>query len=775
MNQSHWYYYKQDNIPDDFLQLIQVITQQKNCHYLTQLLWSRGIRDTADLEDLLGSNHYQPTSYSELGKEINLAIERIAKARMTREKVALWGNWQVASIMTTCVLKEGLTQFLWDQHHLTYYFPARHLSYFGLNEQGIDQLIQAGITLVITANTGSYNLEEVNYAQSQGLDIIILDRPVLSCQRPSVVAWVNSHSLPDNHPCYYLSGVAIAYKLLEGLATQYPEYFFQPITNLLDFVALGLLADKVNLRGEGRYLVKEGIKLIKQQKRHNITKLAENGFQIGDRALDIRYGLVNRIKGITSIYNNISFIFNLLTNQNVYHIDRLADQAEKAYFNCLDLAQKMLNEARKKIQNLDLSNTTVITLENNSWQSGLFPFIAENLVQDFGKPLLLITNNLGNEFASCSFAYIYSFPDLDLSLLVNNCRNLLDKFIVEADSIKVILPTENLSLFKDIVAQKIRHQINPLNLTFPRNIDLSLNLNELNYSLYQELKLLEPYNSSDNPSPQILIRNCQLKNIGYVNLKNKNKGKKISYKKTFFQIYDQNSKYSFDGIWWTNYPQEINEQERYDLVGELEYNTDKSSYYFRLLDYKKYLSQNYIYSASQSSTTILDYRYQANNLNLNNSSEHIIKKCPSTWKQVISPYKNAINHQQRLVLAYDHHEIENINNLEKKWLKFIGIIKYLLVDNQVVSIESLSEKINISILSLKKVLSYLYLLNIEYNIQHNCILLQCTNKTFSAKKYTFLHQIFIQIITQENLSKKYFYQVAIDDLEKEISIISKYQ
>jgi single-stranded-DNA-specific exonuclease len=763
MNQSDWYIYDQDDMAEDFLSLIQTITQQTNCHYLARLLWNRGIREIQALEDLLGSNNYQSISYLELGEEVNLALERIAQARFTGEKVAIWGNWQVVSIMTTCVLKEGLEQFFGAENQLIYHFPDRQLSYFGLNYESIDRLIEEGINLIITANLGSDNLEEINYAHSKGLDIIIIDRPCFSCQRPSVVAWLNSHDLAYPN----LPVIAIVYKLLEGLATQYPETFSQPISNVLDLVALGLLADKVNLQTEGCYLAKEGIKLIKQKKRHNITKIAENCFQIGDRALDISYGLINRIKAITSIYTEISFILKLFTCSDIYLINRLVNQAEKAYLNYLDLVQKMLNQARQKIKSLDLSNTSIIFLEHYSWHSGLFPFLAEILIPEFGKPLILISNQSNNS----SFAYIYSLPELDLSPAIIKCHHLLDQFIITTDHINLILPTENMALFQEILAQQIRYDINPLKLKYQQHIDLLLNLNELKESLYQELKLLEPYNSFDNPFPKLLITNCQLKNINYVNLKNQTKNLYTNYKKIYFDISDRDSSAYFSGIWWTHSPQEINDKDSYDLLGELEYNTERDIYYLRLLDLKKSSSENYIYPQQKLSNNIIDYRYQKIDLDIQSEQTNIIKKCPSKWQQITLPYQKAINKQEKLILAYNHNEQKSI---EQKWLEFLGLIKYLLATHQIITLESLSEKINITLLSLQKIVRYLHLLNIEYTFQDNLIILNSTNNHFSPENYQLFYEQFVQIIKQENLYKQYFYQVSVNDLEQEIDLLNRY-
>ncbi len=451
MNQSRWYINEIDNLPDDFFNQIENLTQEKEYHYLAILLWNRGIRDLEPLEFLLNINQYQPKSYLEFKEEIDLAIARINQARIAQEKIAIWGNWRVDSIMSACILNEGLTEFFADNNQFIYHFSDRHLSCFGLTYQGIDELALQEVTLIIVTGTGSYNIDQVHYAHSLGIDIIILDRPMLSIPRPSVVSWLNPHNFPTSHPFYHFCAVAIAYKLIEGLATEYSSYFGKPITNLLDLVALGLLAQNVNLQGDGRSLARQGIVLIKQKKRQNITSLAETGFQIGDRALDRSYGLCHRIKGLISLYTDPYFVINLLTNKNFSNQNKLVDQAEKAYFNYLDLVQKTLDQAKKQVKNIDLSNTVIISLQNNQWHLGILDVVAKTITQEYGKPTIILSSNFNDQFDDRTFGYISSLDNLDLSPLIINCHELLDQYIVVPDGIKIILPTENIHLFIVII------------------------------------------------------------------------------------------------------------------------------------------------------------------------------------------------------------------------------------------------------------------------------------------------------------------------------------
>ncbi|MFN7658434.1 MAG: DHH family phosphoesterase, partial [Dolichospermum sp.] len=112
---------------------------------------------------------------------------------------------------------------------------------------GIDILAKADCKLIVTCDTGSTNISEVIYAQSLGIDVIITDHHTLPSERPPVVAIINPRYLPREHPLFHLSGVAVAYKLVEALYAALPDIPTNPLTDLLDLVAIGLIADLVQL------------------------------------------------------------------------------------------------------------------------------------------------------------------------------------------------------------------------------------------------------------------------------------------------------------------------------------------------------------------------------------------------------------------------------------------------------------------------------------------------------------------------------------------------
>jgi single-stranded-DNA-specific exonuclease len=165
----------------------------------------------------LNPEFYQPASPFEFGQEMQWAVERLQQACTTGEVVAIWGDFDADGITSTAVLWEGLGQFLPQEWQLIYYIPNRLTESHGLNCQGIDALQKQGCRLIVTCDTGSTNLSEIEYAHKLGIDVIVTDHHTLPSERPPVKAIINPRYLPPDHQLFHLSGVAVAYKLVEAL------------------------------------------------------------------------------------------------------------------------------------------------------------------------------------------------------------------------------------------------------------------------------------------------------------------------------------------------------------------------------------------------------------------------------------------------------------------------------------------------------------------------------------------------------------------------------
>lgn len=762
MTETEWKIYPSHDIPDWFFAEVNHLTNRNKSNYLTKLLWGRGIRDSQQLKWFLDTNNYQSPSPFEFGREITEALKRLAKAWNQGEKVAIWGGDSIDGVTTTCVLWEGLKPFFPLENQLIDYIPHGLNDCHGLTCQGIDSLQQQGVNLLITADTGSHNIKEIDYAQSLGIDLIIIDHHTLPDHRPRVISFLNPLNFAENHSFYHLSGVTIAYKLLEALYQQFPSIPSQPLTNLLDLVAIGLLADATKLKGDCRYLARKGIKILQKTKRSGIDILVKLCQDNGDRPMDISQGISQRINAINYIYNGTDFAFQLLTTRDKKSGENLANKAEKAHFNVKDLQKKILDQIRKKIQTLDLSNTAVIILTESQGEVSFFPLIAKIISQEYSRATILLSIDDNSMIAK---GYGCSIENINLTELVNHQKELLQSLSQYHDIIKLSLSVENIGLFRDSLNQKLRSRININSLQPIINIDLVVTVAELGENLRHELRLIEP-SSIDNPNPKLLIKNCYFKDLKNKNQSYQNQHKEGEYLQTYFTLYDHTSEdKGFEGIWLGHYANEINPNSAYDVVVELDFNFANKKYYVRIIDLKLSQEKFDFSSTIKSVSSIIDYRSQIPLLDANNSPDILLDKCPFQWQEITYNYENAVTNRKNLVLAYNHND--EINS-EELWQKFIKTIKILIKENKNIETHKLLQEIGISELALKYTLESIEKIGIVYEIIENKIIFKQICSTFLPEIYHQVKRQFEDIIKQENLQKSYFYQVPIEIIQKEI-------
>jgi single-stranded-DNA-specific exonuclease len=272
--------------------------------YAAQLIWQRDWQQRDQVEAFLNFEAYKPTNGSAFGAEMAQAVTRIKQAFDAGEKVAIWGDFDADGITATAVLWEGLGQFFPQDRQLVYYIPDRLTESHGLSRHGIDLINDC--KLIITCDTGSTNAVEIAYANSLGIDVIVTDHHALPEERPTVVAIINPRYLDSSHPLYHLSGVAVAFKLVEALYEVMPDgQPVEPLENLLDLVAIGLVADLVQLVGDCRYLAQRGIEVLKHKRRPGIRYLLEYCKKAGDRAIDISFGIAPRLNSISRIWGDV--------------------------------------------------------------------------------------------------------------------------------------------------------------------------------------------------------------------------------------------------------------------------------------------------------------------------------------------------------------------------------------------------------------------------------------------------------------------------------------
>jgi single-stranded-DNA-specific exonuclease len=761
--EQQWIITPTEQPPDWFVEAVQSYIRTSSGKYGAQLLWQRGIRDKSQLTAFVDFQSYQPASSWEFGEEIQLAVKRLQKARENREKVAIWGDFDADGITSTAVLWDGLGQFFTPNENLIYYIPNRLTESHGLNCPGIDSLAQQNCKLIVTCDTGSTNISEINYAKSLGIDIIVTDHHTLPLSRPPVAAIINPRYLPHDHQLFHLSGVAVAYKLVEAMYAELPDIPQQPLEDLLDLVAVGLIADLVQLSGDCRYLAQLGIQKLQAdfkqlpaaRRRPGLGRLLELCQRSGDRPTDISFGLGPRINAVSRIQGDASFCVELLTSCDHERVQELAEVTELANTRRKSLQKDVAQQVQHKLNQMDLSTTSVIVLTDPQWATGVLGLVAGQVAQETGRPtILLSTEGTDNLFARGSARSINS---VDLYQLVNEQAHLLHRFGGHPFAAGLSLKVENIPLFTQAINQQLRQNLAGTTLNATVTADLTVTVAELGKELFAEFKLLEPCGMG-NPAPKLLIQNCWFEN-GWHRNQQDGRGKKVQYIKTEFDIRDDSTNIKFPGVWWGHYKDEL-PPGRCDCIVELDYNTYKKRYEIRIIAVRS----NENFDPAQPLVEIIDWR----NLStaVQNSQDSLptpllLENCPSSWDDLRAWVRRCLSNQQPLAIAWCNPQPETPAQI---WLTLVGVAKYLSRTQKVVTRTQLLDKLQIGDRCLHLGIQALKSCGFTVQTQDRHLQIMQHNHTLSSNSEIAIAR-FLAAIREEQFQRQYFAQVPLSTIQ----------
>ncbi len=767
-------------IPQWFIDEVQVYVTSSEVKYGAQLLWQRGIRELEQLPGFLNPDLYQPASPFAFGQEMDFALKRLQQARNLSEKVTIWGDFDADGITSTSVLWDGLGQFFPQHLQLDYYIPNRLSESHGLNSSGIARLAASGTKLIVTCDTGSTNLAEIEYAQELGIDIIVTDHHTLPESRPQVTAIINPRYFDLAHPLYSLSGVAVAYKLVEALYQTLPNVPQQPLENLLDLVAIGLIADLVELKGDCRYLAQVGIRQLQKQvnpataNRPGVSRLLELCRRNGDRPTDISFGLGPRINAVSRIHGDADFCVELLTSRDAKRCNQLAEETELANTRRKSLQKDVLKQVKQKLQQLDLSTTSVIVLEDSQWQGGVLGLVAGQIAQEYGRPTVLLSSGVESkskdleDYELLARGSARSVNNIDLYKLVKSQQDLLHRFGGHPFAAGLSLPLANLNLFREGINQQQRQQAGMTAMMPQIQADLVISVADLGKELFNELRLLEPCGMG-NPIPKLLIKNCWFKNVWNNNIHDSG-GQKIQYIKTTFNIWDDSINKGFPGLWWGHYKDEIPADVKCEAIAELDFNTYYKRYEIRLITVRSMTESLLSDAVISQANLIIDRRFnqeELESLEVPLSQVNIINKCPLTWSEIREQYQQAIIRDRALVLAYSPSDFVDDQTI---WKQLIGIAKYLSRTKKQVTKLQLQEKLNLSDRILDLSLQTLAKIGFTWDIIDNFYQFFWQENQLNPDFQQDLDVLF-SAIKEEQFQQQYFYQVPLSTINRQLTTV----
>jgi len=696
--------------------------------FAAQVLWQRGWRDTAILPGFLDWRQYRPTGPEAFGQELEWAIDRLTQAYVTGEKVAIWGDFDADGLTATALLWQGLGQ--WFGERLTYQIPDRLRESHGLSSTGLQDLADRGYRLILTCDTGSTDATLMQWGQSLGLAFIVTDHHTLPEQRPPVVAILNPRSFEPDHPLATLSGVAVAYKLMEALyavatAPETPWAAPQfPLEELLDLVAIGLIADLVELRGDCRYLAQRGLAKLHEltqgaDRRPGVSRLLEVCQASGDRPTDISFGLGPRINAVSRVQGDARVCVELLTSRAVDHCRSLAEQVEVLNLRRKALQRDLQSQIQVRLAAVDWSTTPAIVLGEVGWPVGILGLVAGQIAQTYHRPALLFSLDSSPDpvtGVALARGSARSVGNLTLYDLLQAQRSLIHQFGGHPQAAGLSLPVANLPLFKTAIEQTLRQLAvvspspmgadgelssqKPSDATsaastpvFPvpgPTADLIVQVKDLGQPLFQELRLLEPYGMG-NPPPRLLIQNCWFKAVKHQNQRD-HQGRKVRYIYTNFELWDESHPQGVPGTWWEHYGHEL-PQGRCDAMVELgvrpQSKGQKGQFQVTLLAVR---GAGEWAETAVTQGWLLDWRRELPPA-ATAPQALVLRHCPTTWAELQQWAQRAVDQGRPLALAYGEPQPALG---EAVWRSWVGWVKGAIATGQALPIGQLQQQLHLS-------------------------------------------------------------------------------
>jgi single-stranded-DNA-specific exonuclease len=483
------------NIPASFLDL-------ELPPLVAQTLLRRGISRPEDAEAFLYPEKNPTSQFPDIEK----AVEFLNMAIRSGDKICVWGDFDVDGQTSTALLVQVLREL---GANVTYYVPVRGKESHGVHIESLKPIIESGAKLLLTCDTGITAHDAIDYANAHGLTVIVTDHHDLGETLPNAKAIINPKLLPEDHPLRNLAGVGVAYKLAEALL-QNSEFRIQN-SELLDLVALGLIADVALLQNETRSLAKRGIEQLRNTNRIGLRVMAELAGATFDSLTEetIGFTFAPRLNALGRLGDANPAVELLITNDSA-RARVLAAQIEGLNAQRRMLTKQVTDAAEAQLkENPDLLHQPVIILSHPNWPGGVVGIVANRLVDRYHKPAILFNESDDGILRGSA----RSIEGLHITEAITTQKDLLLGFGGHPMAAGMSLKKEDLSAFRKGLGKAIERQLG--DIVFEEatlQIDAWLALSDLSLDLADSLELLAPFGAG-NPQLTLATRNVTLKSV----------------------------------------------------------------------------------------------------------------------------------------------------------------------------------------------------------------------------------------------------------------------
>ena len=475
---------------------------------IARIIVNRGFRDHAAIDKFLHgrlSDLYDPF----LLEDMDRAVERVLEAVARRERITVYGDYDVDGITSVALLSNLFTIMHVDY---AYYLPNRITEGYGMSHDGIERCRDSNTRLIITVDCGITSVAEIAHARELGMDVIVTDHHEPGESLPDCLAVINPKRADSTYPFTDLAGVGVTFKLVHGLITRAVERGVLERANVnlkhkLDLVALGTVADTVTLLDENRILVKYGLRQLSRSERIGLQELkAVSNVNEDITSYDVAYRLAPRLNAVGRLGDARSGV-ELLCSEDEKEAFNLATLIEQTNRRRQTIEQEILREVEAEVERVvDLDSTRTIVLSSDRWHLGVVPIVASRIAKTYHRPAAIISTDgdVGKGSAR-------SVGDLDLLETFRECEDLLESYGGHRLAAGFQIMPENIETFRTRFEQVTRRRFPGREPFVPSlSVEVETDLSEVTLDFVRQLQVLEPFGHG-NQQPVFVSRGVFLK------------------------------------------------------------------------------------------------------------------------------------------------------------------------------------------------------------------------------------------------------------------------
>lgn len=457
---------------------------------LAMMLDIRGITKEENVINFLQEN--KDFSDPFLMKDMDKAVERITTAVENGEKICVYGDYDADGVTSTSLLYSYLRDSLGAD--VMFYIPTRTGEGYGMNKSAVDKIHSLGVTLIITVDNGISAREEIDYANSLGIDTVITDHHMPSGAIPKAVAVVNAHQQDDKSPFKDFSGVGVAFKLVMAIEGEYADVD-SLLENFSDIATLGTIGDIVPLVGENRTLVKNGLRHIQNSDRIGINAMKQES-GIAEKEINssnVAFTLVPRINAGGRLGSSEKSV-NLLLTEDEDEAVTIADKLGMDNRERQSIEKEILASIDEEVRRTpNIVNDKILVFAGKGWHQGVVGIAASRIKDIYDKPTIII----GIDDDGVARGSGRSVEGFSLCDAVFACSEHLTHYGGHPMAVGISLEKEKINDFRKAINAYCKDIKMPYNIL---HIDCKLNPNQLDLSILDCLSYIEPCGAS-NPSP----------------------------------------------------------------------------------------------------------------------------------------------------------------------------------------------------------------------------------------------------------------------------------